>query len=148
MASWLSGNAFVSGAEGLRFKFRAGQIGHTVTHGVSAATSLRKELYCPGAMTWRWGPPTRYTLRRITANITKDLILLNINYEACSRLKVCIYLDCQVGITSQKTEGARHILPPSMSDPRGRRLLASPKLTPVCTSSSHYPEFREIYRFF
>ena len=27
---------------------------------------------------------------------------------------------CQVVITSQKYEGARHVLPPSVSDPRGR----------------------------
>ena len=31
--SWLSGNAFVSGAGDLRFKFRAGQIGHNVANG-------------------------------------------------------------------------------------------------------------------
>ena len=30
---WLSGNAFVSGAEGLRFKSLAGQIGHSVANG-------------------------------------------------------------------------------------------------------------------
>ena len=33
-ASWPSGNAFVSGAEGLRFKSRAGQIGHSVANGL------------------------------------------------------------------------------------------------------------------
>ena len=32
-ASWSSGNAFVSGAGGLRFKSRAGQIGHSVAKG-------------------------------------------------------------------------------------------------------------------
>ena len=32
-ASWSSGNAFVSGAGGLRFKSRAGQIGHSVADG-------------------------------------------------------------------------------------------------------------------
>ena len=32
-ASLLSGNAFVSGAEGLRFKSRAGQIGHCIANG-------------------------------------------------------------------------------------------------------------------
>ena len=32
-ASWLSGNAFVYGRGGLRFKFRAGQIEHSVTNG-------------------------------------------------------------------------------------------------------------------
>ena len=30
---------------------------------------------------------------------------------------------CQVGITCQKTKGARHISLSSVSDPRGRRLL-------------------------
>ena len=33
MASWSSGNAFVSGAGGLRFKSRAGQIERSVTNG-------------------------------------------------------------------------------------------------------------------
>ena len=33
LTSWSSGNAFVSGAGGLRFKFRAGQIGHSVANG-------------------------------------------------------------------------------------------------------------------
>ena len=32
-ASWMSGNAFVTGAEGLRFKFQAGQIGHSTANG-------------------------------------------------------------------------------------------------------------------
>ena len=32
-ASWSSGNAFVSGARDLRFKYRAGQIGHIVANG-------------------------------------------------------------------------------------------------------------------
>ena len=32
-ASWSSGNAFVSGAGGLRFKSRVGQIGHSVANG-------------------------------------------------------------------------------------------------------------------
>ena len=33
-AGWLSGNAFVSGAEGLRFKSRPGQIGRSVANGL------------------------------------------------------------------------------------------------------------------
>ena len=43
----------------------------------TAATFLRKELCCPGAMTRRWAPQTRYTLRRTTASINErfDLIL-------------------------------------------------------------------------
>ena len=32
-SSWSSGNVFVSGAENLRFKSRAGQIGHSVANG-------------------------------------------------------------------------------------------------------------------
>ena len=32
-ASWSSGNAFVSGAGGLRFQPRAGQIGHSIVNG-------------------------------------------------------------------------------------------------------------------
>ena len=43
---------------------------------------------------------------------------------------------CQVGITSQKTEEARHVLPPSVSDPRGRRSLAFSKVTPVVVSNN------------
>ena len=39
----------------------------------TAATILQKKLCCPGAMMRRWAPQTRYTLRRNTANITKNL---------------------------------------------------------------------------
>ena len=95
-ASWSSGNALVSGAEGLRLKSRTGQIGHSVTKSDTVLPTvksdksvksdtvlptarqrcdiLRKELCCPGAMTRRWAPPTRYMLRRNTASIMKDLI--------------------------------------------------------------------------
>ena len=38
----------------------------------TAATFLRKQ-YCPGGMTWRWAPQTRYTFRRIQRIIMKDL---------------------------------------------------------------------------
>ena len=38
---------------------------------------------------------------------------------------------CQVGITCQRTEGARHISPPLVSDPRMRRPQAFPKSTPM-----------------
>ena len=47
------------------------QLSWTLT---TAATFLRKELCCLGAMTWRWAPPTRYTFQRIIARIMKDLI--------------------------------------------------------------------------
>ena len=40
---------------------------------LATAATLRKKLCCPGAMTWRWAPTTRYTLRRITPRIMKDL---------------------------------------------------------------------------
>ena len=40
----------------------------------TAATFLRMKLRCPGAMTRRLAPPTRYSLRRNTASIMKDLI--------------------------------------------------------------------------
>ena len=76
--SWSSGNTPVSGAEGLRFKPRAGQIGHSVANGstlVTAATFLRKELCCLGAVTWKWVPQTRYMLWCITTSIMRfDLI--------------------------------------------------------------------------
>ena len=42
----------------------------------TAATFLWKELCCPGAMTWRWTPQTRYTLRRNTTSIMKNFVLL------------------------------------------------------------------------
>ena len=74
---WSSGNAFVSGAGGLRFKSRAGQIRPETQRCqrlATAATFLRKELCRPGAMMRRWAQPTRYTLRRNPASITKDLI--------------------------------------------------------------------------
>ena len=64
-------NAFVCGAGGLRFKSRAGQIGHGVA---TAAAFFRKKLCCPDAMTRRWALQTRYTLRRNTGNVMKDLI--------------------------------------------------------------------------
>ena len=35
-------------------------------------------------MTRRWAPPTRYTLRRITASIMKDLIFESLNYKTAA----------------------------------------------------------------
>ena len=40
----------------------------------TAATFLRKELCCTGAMTRRWGSQPRYTFRRNTTSIMKDMI--------------------------------------------------------------------------
>ena len=45
----------------------------------TVATFLQKKLCYPGAMTRRWTPQTRYTLRRNTASIMKDLIVSWIN---------------------------------------------------------------------
>ena len=49
----------------------------------TAATFLRKKLRCPGAITRRWAPPTRYTLRRITASVMKkkDLNVETVNFN-------------------------------------------------------------------
>ena len=55
------------GAGGLRFKFRAVQIGHTA----AVAVTFRKKLCCRGVMMRRWAPHTRYVLRRDTASVAK-----------------------------------------------------------------------------
>ena len=70
-ASWSSGDGFVSGAGGLRFKSRAGQIGHSVANGLPPLRHFFERI-C--VATRRWAPPTRYTLQCITASIMKDLI--------------------------------------------------------------------------
>ena len=58
-----------------------GQIGHSVAKRLAtAATFLRKELRCPGAMTRRWASPSRYTLWGNTASIMKDLIYFDDNH--------------------------------------------------------------------
>ena len=44
---------------------------------------------------------------------------------------------CQVGITCQKTEGARHILPPSLSDLRGHCSLAPQIDASTCNNQRH-----------
>ena len=67
---------FVFGAEGLRFKSRAIQIGHRVVeikigHRV-VESSL--PLHCPAAMTRRWASQTRYALWRYSASIMKYLM--------------------------------------------------------------------------
>ena len=66
-----SGNTFVSRAEGLRFKSRAGQN----TKVANGSPSFRHffERNCVAGVQW-WAPQTRYTLRRITARIRKNLI--------------------------------------------------------------------------
>ena len=61
-ASWSSGNAFVSGAGGLRFKSRAGQIGRSVANG---SPSLRHffERSCVARAQWRGDGPRQLVTR-------------------------------------------------------------------------------------
>ena len=72
-ASCSSGNAFVSGPGGWRFKSRAGQIGQCCQQLASVATFF--ELCCLGAIDFsdhpsrKLTPPTRYTLRRIATSV-------------------------------------------------------------------------------
>ena len=54
--SWSSGNAFVSGAEGLRFKSRAGQIGHSVANGSHRCDISSKGAVLPGRYDAEMGP--------------------------------------------------------------------------------------------
>jgi len=56
----------ISCAEGLEFKSRAGQILYSVANSSPPLQHPRKLL---GAMTRRWTPQTRYTLRRNTASV-------------------------------------------------------------------------------
>ena len=74
-AIWLSVNAFVSGAGGLRFESEAGRIGHRIAY---CSLPLRHffewSCCCPDAVTRRRVTLTRYTFRRNTASVMKDVI--------------------------------------------------------------------------
>ena len=74
-SSWSSSNTFAYGAGGLRFKFRASLIEHSVANG-SPLLQHFFEKSCVSGAKWCWdGPPhTRYVLWRHTASIMKDLI--------------------------------------------------------------------------
>ena len=79
LASWSSGNAFVSGAGGLRFKSRAGKIGQSVVNG---SPPLRHffEKSCVARAQWRvYGPRRLVTLQRNTASIMKKLVCFFVN---------------------------------------------------------------------
>ena len=52
LSCWSSGNGFVSGAGGLRFKSRAGQIGHSVANG-SPPQRYFLERSCVARAQWR-----------------------------------------------------------------------------------------------
>ena len=55
-ASWSSGNAFVSGAVGLRFESRAGQVGRSVVNGSPLLLHFFKEAALPGRNDAKMGP--------------------------------------------------------------------------------------------
>ena len=74
LTSWSSGNAFVSEAVGPGLKSRAAQISSVANSSPPLRNFLRKDICCPCAMTRRCAPQTRYTLRRNTSTIMKDLI--------------------------------------------------------------------------
>ena len=73
-ASWSSDNAFVLGAGDLKLKPRAGQIEHSVANSSKGRSDISSKgaVLPAGAVMRRWAQPTRYTLRRNTANIMKD----------------------------------------------------------------------------
>ena len=74
-ANWSSDNAFVSGAGGQRFKFRASRIGHSVAKRAPPPQHFfERSCVAPGVMTRRWAPQTRYTLPHNTASIMKNYI--------------------------------------------------------------------------
>ena len=72
--SWSSGNAFVSQAGGLRFKSPTSQIGHKVANSSPPRLHFFKRSYFVRRRNdAEMAPQTRYTLRRNTACIVKDL---------------------------------------------------------------------------
>jgi len=72
-------NVRASCAGSLEVKSRTGQILHSVANGSLQLQHLRKQLYCLGAMTRRWAPQIRYTLRRNTASILKVFFFYLVN---------------------------------------------------------------------
>ena len=69
-ASWSSGNVFISEAGGLRFKFRAHQIGH----GVANSSPSLRHFFEKSCAARRWASQTRHTLWRNSGSTMKDLI--------------------------------------------------------------------------
>ena len=73
---WSSGNAFVSGSGGQKFKSRAGP-GHSTANGYSHRCDISSKVAgLSGRNEEGWAPPTRYTLHGITASIIKDLMCI------------------------------------------------------------------------
>ena len=69
-ARWPSGNELDSGTVGLGSNPGSVKL-ESCQRLATAATFLRKELCCPGAMSRQWAPQTRFTLRRNTARVIK-----------------------------------------------------------------------------
>ena len=71
MTDWRSGNDIASGAGGLRFDSRAGQIRRSVANGSPSLQYFFGVRNCcrPGAKLRRWAPAIRYMRRRNTASI-------------------------------------------------------------------------------
>ena len=65
LARWPSGNELDSGTVGLGSNPGSVEL-ESCQWLATAATFLRKELCCPGAMSWQWAPQTRFTLWRNT----------------------------------------------------------------------------------
>ena len=70
LASWSSGNVFVSGARSLKFKSRPGQAMACHTCNI-----FSEEAVLTGRNDGEMGLANSYTLRRDTASIKKDLIV-------------------------------------------------------------------------
>ena len=69
-ARWPSGNELDSGTVGQGSNPGSVKL-ESCQRLATAATFLRKELCCPGAMSQQWAPQTRFTLRRNTARVMK-----------------------------------------------------------------------------
>ena len=63
-----------SGAGDLRFKYRSGQIGHSVVNGSPALQHFVKSSCVARVERMKSAPQARCTLRRNTASIIRDLI--------------------------------------------------------------------------
>ena len=80
------------------------------------------------------------SLVKLNTSIQSGILPSNLGKDQKKGLRCILVLSqagisdfcCQVGITCQKTVGARHILPPSMLNPRGHRLPPPPlRLMPM-----------------
>ena len=88
--SWSSGNAFVSGAEGLRFKSQAGQIGLSVANGLPPLRQFFK-WSCVARAQWRRDGPCQL----VSWKISKLLILVSWKLQCItvSKMKDLIWFE-------------------------------------------------------